>query len=99
MGLAFRPDGQALAVNVYHPAFRSASSSVVIGLPLGLRDWRAQACRIANRNLTWDEWRQFFPDEPYRRTWRSFPWPSDLPEAERPAEDSHVKLTGDDDPA
>ena len=45
--------------------------------------WRAKARQVANRNFTRGEWRQFFPDTPYRRTIRSFPWPHDLPEAER----------------
>ena len=45
--------------------------------------WRAKAGQVANRNFTREEWRQFFPDTPYRRTIRSFPWPHDLPEAER----------------
>jgi hypothetical protein len=45
--------------------------------------WRAKAGQVANRNFTRGEWRQFFPDTPYRRTIRSFPWPHDLPEAER----------------
>ena len=44
---------------------------------------RAEAGRVANRNFTRGEWGQFFPDTPYRRTIRAFPWPHDLPEAER----------------
>ena len=44
--------------------------------------WRAKAGQVANRNFTRGEWRQFFPETPYRRTIRSLPWPHDLPEAE-----------------
>ena len=45
--------------------------------------WRAKLEQVANRNFTWEEWRLFFPGTAYRRTIRSFPWPRDLPEAER----------------
>jgi hypothetical protein len=45
--------------------------------------WEHQAARIANRNFTRDEWRRYFPDEPYRRTFRSLPWPDDMPEDEK----------------
>jgi len=45
--------------------------------------WRAKAGQVAHRNFTRGEWRQFFPDTPYRRTIRACPWPHDLPEAER----------------
>ena len=39
------------------------------------------AGEIANRNFTRGEWRRYFPDEPYHRTFRKLPWPSDLPES------------------
>jgi hypothetical protein len=29
--------------------------------------WKRLACRIANRNLTQQEWRQYLGDEPYQR--------------------------------
>ena len=46
--------------------------------------WLRKAGQVANRNLTRDEWKRYFPDETiYRRTIRSLPWPHDLPEAER----------------
>ena len=35
--------------------------------------WRARACAIANRNLTYDEWTQFLGAEPYRRTCPALP--------------------------
>jgi hypothetical protein len=52
-------------------------------LHANLESWKQLAGRIANRNLTWDEWRHFFPDEKYRRTIRFMPWPLDIPESER----------------
>ena len=37
------------------------------------------AGRVANRNFTRDEWRQFFPDEPnYRPTFPELPVPPDV---------------------
>ena len=37
--------------------------------------WRRKAERLANRNFTWEEWKRYFPESPYRRTIRSRPWP------------------------
>jgi DNA-binding SARP family transcriptional activator/WD40 repeat protein len=37
--------------------------------------WVARACRIAGRNLTRAEWKQFFPGSPYRLTCPQ--WPAD----------------------
>jgi len=53
----------------------------VVLFDVDLESWKRKAGQVANRNFTWDEWRQFFPDEPaYRRT---FP---DLPDGEGAAE-------------
>ena len=30
--------------------------------------WEAQACRVAHRDLTRAEWRDFLPEQPYRQT-------------------------------
>jgi hypothetical protein len=70
--------------------------TIAAGYPRGLVDggvvlldgdpasWRAKAAQVVNRNLTWGEWKQFFSDkDTYCRTIRSFPWPHDLPEAQR----------------
>ena len=45
--------------------------------------WLRKAGQVANRNFTRLEWTRYFPETSYRRTIRSFPWPHDLPEAER----------------
>jgi hypothetical protein len=37
--------------------------------------WQRLAGRIVNRNFTRDEWRQYFPEEPYRPTFREHPVP------------------------
>jgi WD40 repeat protein len=36
-------------------------------------DWVGLACQAANRNLTEAEWKQFLPDQPYRKTCESLP--------------------------
>lgn len=38
--------------------------------------WKAQACKIANRNLTESEWGQYMGSEPYQRTCPNFPSPN-----------------------
>ncbi len=50
---------------------------------LDLESCKCKAGEIANRNFTRDEWRQYFPDEPYNRTFPKLLWPSVSPEAER----------------
>jgi WD40 repeat protein len=37
--------------------------------------WKSRACRMANRNLTQEEWRQFLGDLPYRKTCPDLPGP------------------------
>lgn len=38
-----------------------------------LADWKRLACRIANRNLTRQEWRQYLGDLPYQKTCPGLP--------------------------
>ena len=35
--------------------------------------WLERACELAGRNFTQEEWNQFFPNEPYRRTCSQWP--------------------------
>ena len=44
-----------------------------------LHSWQSHAGRIANRNLTRGEWRQYFLDEPYRATFPDLPVPPEDP--------------------
>ena len=39
----------------------------------GVEAWQAQACAIANRNLTADEWQQYLGNAVYHRTCPSLP--------------------------
>jgi WD40 repeat protein/tetratricopeptide (TPR) repeat protein len=57
--LSFSSDGKTLI---------SAGDQGTLKWDLDVASWRARACRIANRNLTVQEWRQYFPDQPYRKT-------------------------------
>jgi WD40 repeat protein len=65
----------------YSIIYRPGSTGVVIASTDG-RTWTAgtrtskwvdRACAIAGRNLTDDEWRQFFPDRPYEPTCPQWP--------------------------
>jgi len=76
--VAFSPDGKTIAAG-----YRDKSGGGVMMWDVDLESWQRIAGRIADRNFTGDEWRQYFPQEPYRRTFRELPWPSDLSEAER----------------
>jgi hypothetical protein len=79
--VAFSRDGKALAAG-----YGGGGGGGVVLWDVDLGSWQRLAGRIANRNFTRDEWRQYFPDEePYRRTIRSLPWPHDLSEVEREA--------------
>lgn len=66
--LAFSPDGKRLACN---------SHKDIIVWQLDFDSWKTIACRKANRNLTQEEWVQYFSDEPYRRTCPELPSPTD----------------------
>ena len=81
-GVAFGPGGTLAAGYENSVGFCAFNGGVVL-LDGDPASWRAKTGQVANRNFTRGEWRQFFPDTPYRRTIRSFPWPHDLPEAER----------------
>jgi dipeptidyl aminopeptidase/acylaminoacyl peptidase len=62
---AWSPDGRTLATG-------NAGTSVRLW-PLELPTLIEQACRSAGRNLTWDEWQQFFEQADYRSTCAKFP--------------------------
>ncbi|MGB3716569.1 MAG: BTAD domain-containing putative transcriptional regulator [Candidatus Promineifilaceae bacterium] len=67
--IAVTPDGLQLASI---SAFRN-----IIIWDISVDSWLSHACRRANRNLTGEEWRRFFGDEPYRLTCPDLPPASD----------------------
>jgi WD40 repeat protein len=77
---AISPDGKTVAAG--YTAVGGMGGGVAL-LDVDLHSWQGVAGKMANRNFTLDEWRQYFPDEPYRRTFRNLSWPANLPEADR----------------
>jgi WD40 repeat protein len=69
--LAFSPDSHTLASG-------SADNSVILW-NVNLEEWSSKACRIANRNLTQEEWNMFIgPEQPYQLTCPELPNPAAL---------------------
>jgi WD40 repeat protein len=64
--LAFSPNGEQLLL-----AGSEATHQMLWDVDQD--SWKARACRIANRNLTHEEWRYYLGNEPYRPTCPSLP--------------------------
>jgi WD40 repeat protein len=67
IGLFFTPDGRYLISNDF--------DGDVVSLNMNTADWLTQACQMAGRNLTADEWSQYLGDSPYHTTCPDLPEP------------------------
>jgi WD40 repeat protein len=74
--VAFSSDGKTLGIG-----YLTDNGGVVL-LDVDPESWKDRAGRIANRNLTREEWRQYFPETPYHATFSNLPEPTD----ERPTD-------------
>ncbi len=82
--VAFAPDGRILASGL-----KGARGGGVMIWDVAPDSWARQACRIANRNLSWEEWQTYVgPDVEYHRTC------PDLPDGEGVAEALQAKAAG-----
>jgi len=79
--VAFSPDGKTLAAG-YGVGVGGGRGEAVLW-DVDLNSWQCRAGQIANRNFTRDEWRQYFPDESYRRTFPDLPDGPGVAEARR----------------
>jgi WD40 repeat protein len=65
--VAFSKDGRSLFI-------RNGSDHTVFQWDADPKSWAARACRVANRNLSLDEWKRYIGDTiPYHRTCPQFP--------------------------
>jgi len=80
--VALSADGTSVAA--VHSRNTGSTGGAFVLSNIGLDYWRTLAGQTVNRNFTRAEWRQFFHEEAYDRTFPGLPWPPDLQESERP---------------
>jgi WD40 repeat protein len=72
-GIAFDPPGRALIVASVPPTgvYPSGDRVEITSWDLRTDTWARSACRVANRQLTHDEWRRYVGATPYRPACRT----------------------------
>ena len=68
--ITFSPDGKILA--------SSGDDGTIILWDLRPQYWLEQSCQRIGRNFTRAEWKFYFPNEVYRKTWEQWPVEPDL---------------------
>ena len=63
--LVFSPDGKEL--------ISGTETGAIVKWNVDIASWLARTCELAGRNLTREEWDQFFLDRPYRKTCEALP--------------------------
>ncbi|NNE35455.1 MAG: WD40 repeat domain-containing protein, partial [Rhodothermales bacterium] len=72
MVLAFNDGGQFVLTEELAP---DGEHSTIRYVPLNVETLLKQGCLVAGRNLSTDEWRRYFPGEPYRKICAMHPLP------------------------
>jgi WD40 repeat protein len=93
--VAFSPDGHTLASA--HRHFGTGGGGVVLW-DVDIDSWPRLARGRANRNLTRAEWRQYFPDTPYRPTFDDLPVPPEIDTSDAPASKPDAHDVPEEDP-
>jgi WD40 repeat protein len=76
--VAFSPDGRLLASgSCKEYDLVECGEGQIVFWNVWPEFWKAKACRMANRNLSREEWRHYFGDEAYRKTCLNLPGPAD----------------------
>ena len=86
--LKFSSDGTTLLAQNNRFAYQGKGTGLTLW-NVDLKSWHRIAGRIANRNLTRDEWRQYFHAESYRRTFLDLPDGRGITEARQDREPRH----------